>query len=51
LEWELSTGLVKLSVGLVRENEESTRFVRDDFCGGGRLILPVGLLNVLVKEW
>jgi hypothetical protein len=37
-EWgglELSTGLVKDSVGLVNEKDESARFVREDAGGGG----------------
>jgi hypothetical protein len=45
---------VKLSVGFggtEKENEESARLVRDKDGRGGRLKLPVGLLNVPVKEW
>jgi hypothetical protein len=34
----------------VKEKEESARFARDEAGGGGRLKLPVGLLNVPVKE-
>jgi hypothetical protein len=43
----------KVPVGLggaENEKEESARFVRDGFGGGGRLKLPVGLLKVPVKE-
>jgi hypothetical protein len=48
-------GLVKVKLpvgtgGTEKENEESARLVRDDAGGGGRLKLPVGLLNVPVKE-
>jgi hypothetical protein len=52
--WELNVSVkVKLPVGFggtEKENEESARLVRDDAGGGGRLKLPVGLLNVPVKE-
>ena len=35
---------------MVKEKDDSARLVREDLGGGGRLKLPVGLLNVSVKE-